>query len=130
MLNIVLFLTFIFFIVVSIKLYRQLGEERAIFAEFGQPLALRGTSLLFPLAPLILIFLKMYAGWLPAIFLGYVCYVPSLVLSRESIRAFEHSGTGRTRKALAASQKAFGTALVGIVYVSVLFLIYFASSQI
>ncbi|MBD3669548.1 MAG: hypothetical protein HUJ29_02155 [Gammaproteobacteria bacterium] len=120
----------ILFLVMTYKIFLGIGKEAAIFREYNQPLTLKLLILLFPVGPFIYSFVSVTAGWLPAGIVSYLCYLPALIISRKNINAFERSGTDRTNKALSVSNLAFGTSLLGLIYVSLFFLFDFVESNI
>jgi hypothetical protein len=76
-----------------------LGRERAIFAEFRQTMALRWLIWLFPLTYALPLCWRV--GWrlfFPAP-LGFVLFLPSLILAHRLRRRFERCGTDRTKPA-------------------------------
>lgn len=127
MLDIVLFIVFV---VVSARVASSVRREAAVFDEFKQPRSLALFVLLFPLGPVALLVLPHRVGWLPAAILAVACYLPALLTSRQRIAAFERSGTDRTQAALKSAHVAFGTSLVGLVYVSIVVLLIVAASGV
>jgi hypothetical protein len=94
-------------------------RESAAFEQFQQPKSLGPVSLLYPVAPLVMLIGTWIVGSLVAVILAAACFIPGLIISRNRMRAFERSGTDRTDRALAISTQAFGTALGGLLYIAV-----------
>ena|SRR5690349_2969683 len=120
MLEIVLFIAFG---VMAVRIARVVRAESAIFLEFKQSRSIGVLVFLFPLGPLVLLIGSFRLGWLVAAVLATACYVPALLVARRRLAAFERAGTDRVHLARRAVSQAFGTALVGLLYVAV-FLIF------
>lgn len=127
MLDLILFLGFIF---VAVRVIKAVRGESAIFKEFAQPRTLTFLILLLPIGPIALLVLPHRFGWLPAAVLGAACYLPTLISSRRLVSAFDRSGTDRTTVALQTAHEAFGAALVGIIYVSVFVVLSAGASSV
>ena len=110
---------FILMVVMAVRISRAVGREKAIFEEFRQPTSLGPASLLYPLGPIVVLAGTWIIGSIAALILAAACFVPGLLISRSRMRAFERSGTDRTKGALEASTQAFGAALAGLLYLSV-----------
>jgi len=118
--NMVLDITlFIVFIVMAVRIARIVRAESPIFLEFKQSRSIAALVFLFPIGPLVLNLGTFRLGWLVAIVLAAACYLPGLLVARERIAAFERAGTDRVHPAKNAASQAFGTALVGLIYVAV-----------
>ena len=109
---------FILFGVMAVRVARTVQVESAIFMEFKQSRSIAALVFLFPLGPLVLLLGTFRLGWLVAIVLATACYLPGLVVARRRVAAFERAGTDRVHPAKSAASQAFGTALVGLVYVA------------
>jgi NADH:ubiquinone oxidoreductase subunit 6 (subunit J) len=109
---------FIVFVVMAIRIARVVQAESAIFREFKQSRSIGALVFLFPLGQLVLTLGTYRLGWLVAIVLATACYVPGLVVSSKRTTAFERAGTDRVRRARNAASQAFGTALVGLLYLA------------
>lgn len=116
-------LSFIFFAVMSYRVFPALRRQAAVLAEFGQAPSLAYWTLLFPLGVLILMIGSYYLIFLLAYILALACYLPAMVISRRQARALDRAGTDRVQKAQAALNLAFGTALVGVIYVAMNFIL-------
>ena len=109
----------------AVRITRNVMQESAIFEEFNQSKSLIAVVILFPLAPVALLGLTSKLGWGPAVIVASACYLPAMVISRRQLKVFDRSGTDRTNRAKSAATQAFGTALVGLIYVALyLVLIY------
>jgi hypothetical protein len=115
---------FIVFVVMTVRIVRVVLAESAIFREFNQSRSIGFFVLLFPLGPLVLLLATFRLGWLVAIVLATACYVPGLVVSSKRIAAFDRAGTDRVHPAKKAVSQAFGTALVGLLYVAVVLVLF------
>lgn len=108
----------ILFIVMAWRISARVRRESNIFVEFKQPKSLAFIVFLFPLGPLALLVGTAsvpLVGWLVAI----ACFLPAFVTSRRRVYVFERAGTDRVKAALEACQQAFGTALLGLIYIAV-----------
>jgi hypothetical protein len=118
MLDIVLL---VFFGVMAYRVATTVRREAPVLAEFHQSRALGVTSILFPLGPIAMLLLLARSP-LIALIAGLSCYLPSLLIARRITGALEHAGTDRVKDARSAASQAFGTALVGLLYVVGVFL--------
>ena len=110
---------FILMVVMAFRISRAVSREAAIFEEFRQSRSVGAAVLLYPVAPILVLVGTWIVGSIGALILAAGCLVPGLIISRKRMRAFERSGTDRTKGALAASTQAFGTALAGLLYLGV-----------
>lgn len=113
--------------VMSYRITTAVARESAVLREFKQRTTLALLVLLFPFGPLLLLLgpvLMSAAISFPA---AIGCYVPALVIARQQSRALGKAGTDRVRGAQSAIDAAFGTALVGLIYVAVVSLFVFGS---
>ena len=118
----------IYFIVMAIRIAIGVFKERHILKEFDQSISLAIDSLLFPLGIIALLALPNRLGWLPAVLIALLCYLPAFIISRGQSKALEYSGTDRTRKARDVVTQAFVTSIVGFAYIVLfLFLIYISN---
>ena len=109
---------FAIFAGMTFRIVGTVRRESAIFLEFGQSTAVGYWALLFPLGPMIMLFIGTRAP-LIGILLCAACYVPGLVLARKVTKVFDAAGTDRVKSADGAAWEAFGTAIVGLVYAAV-----------
>jgi hypothetical protein len=109
---------FIFLVVMTFRVMSASSREAAIFREFKQPRWIAPLSLLFPVAPLVMLFCLSRLGVILAAALAALCLVPALVVARRNIRAFERSGTDRVNGAIGAASQAITAAIAGLVYVA------------
>ena len=112
---------FILFIVMSYRVASGVIREAVVLREFNQSRTLAFVVLLFPLGPVILLAGSYFLPFPIAYIAAAACYVPALAFSHLYGRALETAGTDRVQKAQASISQAFGTALVGIIYVGVHF---------
>jgi|SRR5882762_1602942 Ca2+/Na+ antiporter len=110
---------FIVFGVMAVRVARIVRTESAIFLEFKQSRSIAALVFLFPLGPPVFFLATFRLGWLIAIVLATACYLPGLLVARRRVAAFERAGTDRVHQAKSAASQAFGTALIGLVYVAV-----------
>ena len=75
------------------------GRERSVFAEFRQTTAIRWWIWLFPLTYLAPFFGRIFWRLFFPAPLGFVLFLPALILARRNRRRFERSGTDRTKAA-------------------------------
>lgn len=115
------------FSVMAVRIAKTIWRETGIFREFHQPKTLALLVFLFPLGPFLLLFGARYLSLLVAVILAVGCYLPALLSARKIAYAFERAGTDRVKRALGAAREAFGMALVGLVYVTVVFTIAITS---
>src|SRR6266850_2145738 len=97
-------------------------RESTVFAEFKQSTAVGVSALLFPLGPVIMLLVGTRAP-LIGILLCAACYVPGLVLARRAAAVFDQAGTDRVKAANGAAWQAFGTAIAGLAYAAVVFVL-------
>ena len=121
-----LILFFVMAVRVAISVYR----ESAIFREFKQSRALGVFVFLFPLGPVALIAGVGRLGAVVAFALAAACYIPGLMMARRVGYALERAGTDRVKRARSAASQALGTAIIGLLYVAVLFVLTFAIALI
>lgn len=119
----------ILFIVMAYRVAKIVVHEAPILEEFKQTKALGVVALLFPLGPIALTVLPYRTGWLPAVFVAFLCYLPALIIGHQHIKALESSGTDRTNAAAKGAHQAFGTALTGLVYIGLWLLFVLAASD-
>jgi len=108
-------IAFIIFAGMTYRIVGTVRRESAIFAEFKQSTAVGYSALLFPLGPVIMLFVGARAP-LIAIILCAACYAPGLVLARRATSGFDRAGTDRVQAASGAASQAFGTAIAGLAY--------------
>jgi hypothetical protein len=116
----------ILFCVMAVRIARAVFRESAIFREFNQSRVLGAVVLLYPLGPLVAMVGAWRLGAVLAFTLAAACYFPGLLVARRLSHALERAGTDRVRGARSAASEAFGTAIVGFLYVAVLFVLTFA----
>ena len=110
---------FIFFSVMSYRIFRAVQHEAPILGEFKQPQTLTILVLLYPLGPIVLLAGSVLMPFPVAHLAAASCYVPAFLAARRQTLALETAGTDRVRNAQAAISQAFGIALAGICYVAV-----------
>jgi hypothetical protein len=120
----------ILFCVMAIRIARAVLRESAIFREFNQSKALGVVALLYPLGPLIAMVGAWRLGAVLAYALAAACYVPGFVMARGIDHALERAGTDRVKGVRSAASEALGTAIVGFIYVAILYVLAFAVSFI
>jgi hypothetical protein len=109
---------FIFLVVMSIRVISASSREAEIFREFNQSRLLALLSLLFPLAPLVMLFGLSKLGLVVSDVLAVLCLAPGLIVARRNMRAFERSGTDRVTGAIDVASQAITAAIAGLVYVA------------
>ena len=117
----------ILFCVMAVRIAAAVSRESPIFREFNQSTALQVLVFLFPFGPLVLMVDPQRFGWLPPYILASGCYIPALLVANRVTRALERAGTDRVKQALTAASQAFGTALIGLIYVAGVFAIWMGS---
>ncbi|MEZ0232561.1 MAG: hypothetical protein ACAH12_06955 [Methylophilaceae bacterium] len=127
MLDIVLL---IFFTFMTFRVVQGVVKEASIFKEFNQSKKLAPLSLLFPVAPILLLTLIHRLGWLPSVILASCCYLPSLLISQKQAEAFQRSGTDRTKKAEDIVNQAFLASMVGLIYIGIFLVFIFVGSNV
>src|SRR5713101_4532957 len=110
----------ILFSVMAVRIAKAVSRESAIFREFNQSRALAIVVFLFPLGPIVLLVGSARLGLPLPFVLSAACFIPALILAQRNRQAFERAGTDRVKKAQGAVLEAFGIALAGLIYVSVL----------
>ena len=120
----------IFFTYISFRVVQGVRKEASIFKEFNQSKKLAALSLLFPVAPILLLALTHRLGWLPSVILASCCYLPSLLISRKQAEAFQRSGTDRTKKAEDVVNQAFLASMVGLIYIGIFLVFIFVGSRV
>jgi hypothetical protein len=111
----------IFFGVMAYRTIRMVRQEANILAEFRQSQVVALLALLFPLGPLVLFFATLLMPFPLAFVIAAFCYLPALIVARQQSRILETAGTDRVQKVRDAASQAFGTALVGLIYVAISF---------
>jgi len=114
------FVLIIFFAYMAFSIIKATMSSSNIFTEFEQSKSFAWFSLLFPLGPILYLVTLYRLGWLIAILLMLACYLPALITSKMRANTFERAGTDRVNNAQNSAMKAFGTAIVGVVYTTVL----------
>jgi len=102
-------------------------SESDIFNEFNQPKSIAFFVFLLPLGPILLFVLSHRLGWVPAVIISLCCYLPTLIVAKKRIAVFGTSGTDRTQIALRASNHAYGTAILGLLHISLYLIMTFAN---
>jgi hypothetical protein len=113
------FALFILFCVMAYRVASGVKREASILREFGQSKVLGMTAFFLPLGPLALIFGKFWLVPIVAFLIALACYVPTFAIARRQGRVLEKAGTDRVQKAQSVISQAFGTALVGLIYVAI-----------
>ena len=111
------------FIVMAYRIATGVRRESAVLREFNQSRAVQFLVLLFPLGPLIMFIGVARLPFSLAFLAAAACYLPALVVARRSSRELETAGTDRVQRARSLMGEAFGTALLGLVYVAAAFAI-------
>ena len=120
----------IIFCLMAYRIATAIQRESPIFREFNQPKTLSLVVMLFPLGPIVLLVGASRLTY-PLAFIGAAaCYIPALLIARRVGRVFEMAGTDRVKNAQVAITQAFGTALVGLIYVAVLLIFTFAMAAL
>ena len=112
------------------RINKAIYQESKIFQEFKQPRILALMVILFPVGPFLLF---SNATGLPLPFAtatSAACYLPALLLAHKVGQAFENAGTDRVKKSQAIVSQAFSTALVGLIYVTIVFIFSIAVGAI
>ncbi len=120
----------VLFCVMAYRIAGAMRRESAILREFRQPRALAFLVLLFPLGPIAVWSVVFHTPYLLAFVAAAVCYLPALLLARRMELALQRAGTDRVRRARDAASQAFGTALIGLVYLAISLLYALAASSI
>lgn len=119
----------VFFGVMAARIARLVWREAAIYREFNQSLSLGYLVLLFPLGPILALTTMLRLGWLVALVLVLACYLPGFIAARRHLSFFERAGTDRVKSAESAASQAYGTAVVGFIYTSLLLIFTRAASS-
>ena len=98
-------------------------KESSILNEFGQSRSLAFSVLLLPIGPISLLVLPFRLGWFFAVIVAFLCFLPTLIISRNLSKVLECSGTDRTRRIEKTATQAFFSSCVGMVYVAI-FLVF------
>ena len=120
----------IFFGVMAFQVAKAVKREKKILIEFNQSTLVGWFSLLFPLGPIVYLTTVYRLGWVPAIVLMVLCYLPALIASRKLISALEIAGTDRVNKAKNAATKSFGTSVAGLLYAGIILSMIFVNNVI
>lgn len=123
------FVLLVFFGVMAVRIARLVWREAAIYREFNQSLSLGYLVLLFPLGPILALTTTLRLGWLVALVLVLGCYLPAFIAARRRLSFFERAGTDRVKSAESAASQAYGTAIVGFIYTSLLLIFTLAASS-
>ena len=112
----------------AFRVGKSVRNESSIFIEFEQPRTIGWLAFLFPLGPIIYLFLVYRVGWLPSIVLMAACYLPTLISAKKRISVFDRAGTDRVNKAKEAAFQAYGTSIAGLIYTAVILAINVVNS--
>jgi hypothetical protein len=123
------FVLLVFFGVMAARIARLVWTEAAIYREFNQSQSLGYLVLLFPLGPILALTTTFRLGWLVALVLVLGCYLPGFIAARRHLSFFERTGTDRVKNAESAASQAYGTAIVGFIYTSLLLIFALAASS-
>jgi hypothetical protein len=123
------FVLFIFFGVMAARIARLVWQEAAIYREFNQSRSLGYLVLLFPLGPILALTMTARLGWLVALLFVLGCYLPGFIAARRQLFFFERAGTDRVKSAESAASQAYGAAIVGFIYTSLLLIFMLAASS-
>jgi len=118
----------VFFVVMAARIAQSVRRESAIYREFNLPQSLGYLVFLFPLGPVLSLTITLRLGWLVAVVLVLACYLPSFLVARRHLSIFECAGTDRVKGAERAASQAYGTAIVGFIYASLLLAFMLAAS--
>ncbi len=113
----------ILFCVMAVRIAKSISREAAIFREFKQSRMLAILVFLFPIGPIMLFAGPRFFGSPLQFLASAACFVPALMVARRNNRVFGSAGTDRVKKAKNAVSEAFSTALGGLIYVCVMFVI-------
>src|SRR5258706_15719441 len=106
---------FVVFVIVAIRIAKDLSGESALLVEFNPPTGLRFAVLLFPLGPMFLLIASWALGFV-AVGIAAICYVPGLVLARRLSKGLERARTDRVKPAQEIASVAMITAVGGLIY--------------
>jgi len=108
-----------FFCLVAVQAGRAIRREAAALARFRELRALSGLTWLFPLGPVLLEFGPRVMRFPLAPSLALACYLPAIAVARKLIRAFDAAGDERLAGARLVTERVFGVAVAGVLYVLV-----------
>jgi hypothetical protein len=117
----------VFFGVMSYRISKAVRDEATVLAEFKLTTKLALLVLLFPLGPIVFLFASVLIAFPLAYVAAASCYIPALLTARQQARTLETAGTDRVQKAQTAVSQAFGTSLVGLLYIAVVFAFTFGA---
>jgi len=120
----------LFFSITAFKIFLSVKREKEIFMEFNQSRIFSWLSLLFPLGPIAYLTTVYRLGWVPALILMALCYLPALIASKKAIVVFNKSGTDRVNNAKNAVEKSHITAIAGLLYVGILLIMALSANVI
>jgi hypothetical protein len=120
----------IFFFVMSYRVFVGIRREAIILDEFRLKNGIARAALLFPFGPLILLIGPSRLAFPLAYIVATACYLPAFLIARRYTSVLEIAGTDRVQVVQATVQQASGTALLGLAYVGVMFIWFFAAATI
>jgi hypothetical protein len=123
------FVLLVFFGVMAARIAHLVWRETAIYREFNQSRSLGYLVFLFPVGPILALTTTFRLGWLVALVLVLGCYLPGFIAARRHLSFFERAGTDRVKSAESAASQAYGTAIVGFIYTSLLLIFTLAASS-
>jgi hypothetical protein len=126
LLDLAIFITLLAF---AVRACKAILSESVIFSEFNQSKVVASLVFLYPFGVLIKIFGAAYMPKLFAFGLAVACYMPALFIARKQSNQFQLSGTDRVRGAAEALTSVISGAFLGLIYLSVIILITYASSS-
>ena len=112
----------ILFCVMAYRIATGIFRESKIFEEFKQPRTLVFLVMLFPFGSLVMFVGIARLPFYLAYFGAAACFVPALITAHRLGLAFEVAGTDRVKDAKKAVTQAFGTAIAGLIYVTLNFI--------
>lgn len=107
---------FIVLSVLTIRIFIRIRGQASVFREFAQSTVLAPLVLLFPVGPLVLLFLTPVTGTIIAFLLSVACYLPALLVSSRQKARLECAGTSRVDEAEKVATITFATAIGGIAF--------------
>ena len=114
----------------AFQVAKAVKREKEILIEFNESTLVGWFSLLFPIGPIVYLTTVYRLGWLPAIILMILCYLPALITSKKVISVLETAGTDRVNKAKNAATKSFGTSVAGLLYAGIILSVIFVNNVI
>jgi len=116
-------LLIILFGVMAFRVVVGISREADLVAELKLPMALAAVMPLFPAGPFLLLVGVSRVPFPVAFLAAAACFLPGLLIANRFLRGVKAIGTERVKALQGVATEAFGTAIAGLAYVSINFIL-------